>query len=75
MEATNDLGESALMWAARAGNAESITVLLKAGANPTRVDQSGHDALFYLGRARDGLTFDKALVERYDLAESALKQR
>jgi Domain of unknown function (DUF6438)/Ankyrin repeat len=75
VEATNDLGESALMWAARAGNSESINVLLKAAANPARVDQSGHDALFYLRRARDGLTFDKALVERYNQAESVLEQR
>jgi uncharacterized protein DUF6438/ankyrin repeat protein len=73
VDATNDLGESALMWAARAGNPESIKVLLKAGANPARVDQSGHDALFYLRNARDNLTFDRTLVERYDKAESVLK--
>ncbi|PYS08976.1 MAG: hypothetical protein DMG15_25285 [Acidobacteria bacterium] len=75
VEATNDLGESALMWSARAGNPESIKVLLKAGANPARVDRSGHDALFYLRNARDNLTFDRPLVERYNRAESALNQR
>ena len=75
VDATNDLGESALMWSARAGNPESITVLIKAGANPTRVDRSGHDALFYLRNARDNLTFDRPLVERYNRAESALNQR
>ena len=47
VDATNDLKESALMWAARAGNSESIKVLLSAGANPARTDQSGRDALFY----------------------------
>jgi len=75
VDATNDLGESALMWSARAGNPESIKVLLKAGANPALVDRSGHNALFYLRNARDNLTFDKALVERYDQAESVLEQR
>ena len=62
------------MWAARAGNPESIKVLLEAGVNPTRVDQSGHNALFYLRSARDSLTFDKATVKRYDQAESVLEQ-
>jgi len=75
VDATNDLGESALMWAARSGNPESIKVLLGAGANPAWVDQSGHNALFYLRNARDGLTFDKAVVERYDHVESVLEQR
>ena len=75
VDATNDLGESALMWSARAGNPDSIKVLLKAGANPARVDRSGHDALFYLRNARDNLTFDRAVVERYNRAESALNQR
>ena len=63
------------MWSARAGNPDSIKVLLKAGANPARVDRSGHDALFYLRNARDNLTFYRPLVERYDRAESALNQR
>jgi len=75
VEATNDLGESALMWSARAGNPESIKVLLRAGANPARVDRSGHDALFYLRNARDNLTFDRAVVARYGQAESVLNQR
>jgi uncharacterized protein len=73
VDATNDLGESALMWAARAGNPESIQILLQAGANRLRVDQSGHDAMFYLRNARDNLRFDPALVERYDKAEAVLK--
>lgn len=75
VDAINDLGESALMWAARAGNPASINVLLKAGANPGRQDQSHHDALFYLRSARDNLTFDKDLVERYRQAETVLEQR
>jgi hypothetical protein len=75
VEAANDRGETALMWAARAGNPESINVLLRAGANPSRVDQSGHNALFYLRNARADLTFDKSMVERYDQAESILDQR
>jgi Domain of unknown function (DUF6438)/Ankyrin repeats (3 copies)/Ankyrin repeat len=75
VEATNNLGESALMWAARAGSPGSIQVLLDAGADPARVDQSGHDALFYLRKARDGLSFDKDLVERYNQAELVLKGR
>lgn len=75
VDATNDLGESALMWSARAGNPESIKVLLKAGANPTHGDRSGHNALFYLRNARDNLTFDRTLVERYNQAESVLNQR
>ena len=74
VDATNDLGESALMWAARAGNPHSIKVLLNAGANPARVDRSGHDALYYLRDARDSLTFDRSVVERYDAAESVLRQ-
>jgi len=61
------------MWSARAGNPESIKVLLKAGANSALVDRSGHDALFYLKNARDNLTFDRKLVERYNQAESALR--
>jgi hypothetical protein len=75
VDATNDLGESPLMWAARSGNPESIEVLLKAGANPALVDQSGHDALFYLRNARDALTFDKPSVDRYDRSELVLEQR
>jgi ankyrin repeat protein len=39
VENTNDLAECALMWAARAGNVESIGVLVKAGANPSRRDR------------------------------------
>jgi hypothetical protein len=72
VDAINDLGESALMWAARSGNPDSIKSLLAAGADPARLDQSGHNALFYLRSARDGLTFDPALVERYDRAGSEL---
>jgi hypothetical protein len=63
------------MWAARSGNPESIQVLLQAGANPARVDHSGHDALFYLRNARANLTFDKSLVGRYDQAESILENK
>jgi hypothetical protein len=75
VDATNNLGESALMWAARSGNPESIKALLMAGANPARVDQSGHHALFYLRNARGDLTFDETAVKRYDYAESVLEKR
>jgi ankyrin repeat protein len=61
------------MWAARAGNPESIQVLLRAGADPARVHKSGHNALFYIRGARPKLTFDKSLVGRYDQAESILE--
>lgn len=75
VDATNDLGESALMWAARSGNSEAIRVLVLAGADVARVDLAGHDAPSYLRRAKDGLTFDQALVERYNRAESAFEQK
>jgi Ankyrin repeats (3 copies)/Domain of unknown function (DUF6438)/Ankyrin repeats (many copies) len=75
VETTNDLGESALMWAARSGNTESIDLLLKAGADPSHRDQSGHDALSVGRSARDGLSFDPALVERYDQAIRVLQRR
>ena len=75
VETTNDLGESALMWAARAGNAESIDVLVKAGANPSRRDHSGQTALSVGTSAREGLTFDPKLVERYDQAIAVLQRR
>jgi hypothetical protein len=74
-EAANDRGETALMWAARAGNPESIRVLLQAGTSPAQVDHSGHNALFYLRNARANLIFDKSLVARYDQAESILVQK
>jgi hypothetical protein len=75
IEATDDRGATALMWAARAGNPESVKVLLQAGANPARVDQSGHDALFYLRNARTNLTFDSSILERYNRAEAILEQK
>jgi hypothetical protein len=75
VDAINNLGESALMWAARSGNPESIKLLLMAGANSAQVDQAGHNARFYLRNARDSLTFDKAVQERYDLAGSILEQK
>ncbi|PYS11860.1 MAG: hypothetical protein DMG15_16315 [Acidobacteria bacterium] len=75
VDATNDLGESPLMWAASAGNAEAIKLLLSAAANPALVDRTGHDALFYLRNARDHWAFDPATVARYDEAESVLLRR
>ena len=75
VDATNELGESALMWAARSGNPDSIQVLVRAGADPTRVDRASHDALYYLRDARAALSFDKAAVQRYDQAELALAQQ
>jgi Domain of unknown function (DUF6438)/Ankyrin repeats (3 copies) len=75
VDVTNDLGESALMWAARSANAEAIRVLMMAGADVAHADLAGHDAPFYLRSAKESLTFDQALVERYNRAESALDQR
>jgi hypothetical protein len=75
VEAANDLGESALMWAARAGNVESIGVLLEAGANPSRRSPSGQTALSAGTNARESLTFDPKLVERYDQAIAVLQRR
>jgi ankyrin repeat protein len=75
VDATNDLGESPLMWAAGAGNAEAIRLLLSAAANPALVDRTGHDALFYIRNARDRWAFDPARVARYDEAESVLLRR
>jgi len=46
-----------------------------AGADLAHLDPAGHDARFYLRSARDSLTFDKALVERYNQAASAFEQK
>jgi hypothetical protein len=72
VDSTNSLGESPLMWAARAGNPDSIKALLKASANPALLDRAGHNALFYLRNARSAVTFDPSLVSRYNQAESVL---
>ncbi len=74
VESANDLGESALMWAAKAGNPPVLDVLLKAGANPQRMDQFGHNALFYLMKAGSALAFDGALVRRYAEAAAVLEK-
>jgi len=71
VDLTNDAGESALMWAANAGYPLGVQVLLKAGADPQRKDQSGHNALFYAEKQRDTRKFDK---EAYTEAASILKQ-
>ena len=70
-EAVNDAGESALMWAARAGNPEAIDILLKRGADPRRTDRLGNDALFYLKRAHQNSTSG---IGEYDRAEAILEQ-
>jgi hypothetical protein len=69
VDATNDLGETALMWAAKGGNPDGVEVLLKAGANPRKRDRAGHDALFYLTRARSS-----ARGQRYEQAAGVLEQ-
>jgi hypothetical protein len=51
VDATNNLGESALMWAAKSGRAEETEALLRAGANVRRIDRSSRDALFYARRS------------------------
>ena len=71
VDLTNDAGESALMWAANAGYPLGVQVLLKAGSDPQRKDQSGHNALFYAEKQRDTRKFDK---EAYTEAASILKQ-
>jgi Domain of unknown function (DUF6438)/Ankyrin repeats (3 copies) len=75
VEATNNLGESARMWAARAGDARAIALLLKAGAKPARLDKAGHNALFYLKDARVKVEpiGDTALLDRYDQGALLLK--
>lgn len=50
VEAANNLGETALMWAAKSGRAEETETLLRAGANVRRADRAGRDAFFYARR-------------------------
>lgn len=73
VDAVNDRGESALMWAAKYGNGAMLQVLLQAGASPTRSDRSGHDAAYYLASARRDLSYDPAAGIRYEQAETALR--
>ncbi|MEP7355595.1 MAG: hypothetical protein ABI824_20385 [Acidobacteriota bacterium] len=72
---TNDLGESALMWAARTGNPYTIKVLLGGGADPKQADKTDHNAIFYLKNAMEELASDRSLVERYSTAEAILQKR
>ena len=44
------------------------------GANPQPTDQLGHDAIFYLVKARSALAFDPAFARRYDEAAAVLKK-
>ena len=74
VDATNQMGETALMWAAKAGYSEGLKALLKAGANPKRKDLAGHDALFYLENARTERLFAKDRVSVYNEAGTVLKQ-
>ncbi len=69
---TNDLGESALMWASWAGSADAVKVLLKHGADRKKTDQAGHDAMFYLLRSRELMGYDKTRQAGYDRAASVL---
>jgi len=79
VDEVNDLGETALMWAAKAGNPEGLSILLKSGANPQRADSSGHNAQYYLTKARTSFSYNNGVVTRYDRAavvlEQALEQR
>jgi len=45
-----------------------------AGANPTQTERAGHDALFCLRHASKAVTFDPALVDRYDRARLILEK-
>ncbi len=48
IDRSNPRGETALMWAARFGDAELVQILLAAGANPKKHDHDGNDAEFYV---------------------------
>jgi uncharacterized protein len=74
VDAVNNLGESALMWASHLANIELMDLLLKAGADPGRVDQAGLDALRYLRQGRQDYHHDPSVVSRYDRAEKVLLQ-
>jgi len=75
VDLANQLGETALMWAARRGNPKCVEVLLEAGADPKRRDQSGHDALWAARTARESVTFDPALVDRYEKTLARLERK
>jgi hypothetical protein len=44
----NQLGESALMWAAKSGSPEVVQLLLKAGADSKKRDRLGHDPAYHV---------------------------
>ena len=69
----NSLGETALMWAAKAGHPEAITLLLNAGANRAKTEKGGRNALHYLTSARASSSNDPEQAKRYDRAAAALK--
>lgn len=55
INATNDVGESALMLAASSGQVKSVKILLEAGANPYLKDNAGKTALDLVKSALDNL--------------------
>jgi ankyrin repeat protein len=50
LEERDELGMTALMWAARLGGRESLAALLEAGADPMAVDARGRSALHWTAR-------------------------
>ena len=52
-DAQDSEGMTALMFAARAGRADSVKALLAAGADPAIADYTGRDAASWADEARD----------------------
>jgi hypothetical protein len=69
--AQNQLGESALMWAAKSGSLEVVSTLLEAGADNEQMDKNGKTALFY---ARQSLASmgDDVRKERFEAVVALL---
>ena len=55
VNATNDGGETPLIKAVLFNDADSTALLLKAGANPTIKDRSGHSAADYAEHSKSSL--------------------
>jgi hypothetical protein len=69
--AQNQLGESALMWAAKSGSLEVVSSLLEAGADNEQMDKNGKTALFYARRALASMG-DDVRKERFEAVVALL---